>query len=163
MKSIADRLASLSISETLAMNQRSREMISQGIDVINLSIGEPDFDTPKHIKEAAIKAIKDNFTHYPPVPGFLDLREAISHKLSRDNGLTYSPNEIIVSSGAKQSLANVMLSVLNPGDEVLIPAPFWVSYPEMVKLAEAKCIFVSTGIDLNPKEVFNKMGETKHT
>ena len=126
-------------------------MSRQGIDVINLSIGEPDFDTPVHIKEAAIKAIHDNFTHYPPVHGFLDLREAISFKLSRDNGLKYTPDEIIVSSGAKQSLANVMLSVLNPGDEAIIPAPYWVSYPEMVKLAEATTIIVPTGIEQNYK------------
>ncbi len=151
MISISDRLAALSLSETLAMNQRSREMRRQGIDVINLSIGEPDFDTPDHIKEAAIKAIQDNFTHYPPVPGFLDLREAITIKLDRDNGLKYSPDEIIVSSGAKQSLANVMLSVLNPGDEALIPAPYWVSYPEMVKLAEAVPVFIPTGIEQNYK------------
>ncbi len=151
MINISDRLAALSISATLAMNQRSREMISKGIDVINLSIGEPDFDTPEHIKEAAIKAIHDNFTHYPPVSGFMDLREAITLKLSRDNGLRYSPNEVIVSTGAKQSLANVMLSVLNPGDEALMPAPYWVSYPEMVKLAEAIPVIVPTGIDQNYK------------
>ena len=151
MMSISDRLSALSLSETLAMNQRSREMRRQGIDVINLSIGEPDFDTPDHIKEAAIKAIHDNFTHYPPVHGFLDLREAIAIKLNRDNRLNYSPDEIIVSSGAKQSLANVMLSVLNPGDEALIPAPYWVSYPEMVKLAEGVPIFIPTGIENNYK------------
>lgn len=151
MIKISDRLAALSLSETLAMNQRSREMLKQGIDVINLSIGEPDFDTPVHIKEAAIKAINDNFTHYPPVPGFQDLREAVCTKLKRDNDLDYDPEEIIVSSGAKQSLANVILSVLNPGDEVIIPEPFWVSYPEMVKLAQAKSVYIPTGIEQNYK------------
>jgi len=126
-------------------------MQKEGIDVINLSIGEPDFDTAPHIKEAAINAIQENYTHYPPVPGFLGLREAISLKLERDNKLKYSAKEIIVSTGAKQSLANVMMVVLNPGDEAIIPAPFWVSYPEMVKLAEAKPVIVPTGIEQNYK------------
>ena len=138
MSKISNRLMSLSRSATLAMNQKSREMIREDIDVINLSIGESDFDTPDHIKEAAIQAIHDNFTHYPPVPGFLDLREAISIKLKRDNALDYSSNEIIVSNGGKQAIANAMLCLLNPDDEVLIPAPYWVSYPEIVKLAEGK-------------------------
>ncbi len=151
MVNISNRIAGLSLSETLAMNQHSLEMMRQGIDVINLSIGEPDFDTPAHIKEAAINAINENYTHYPPVPGFQDLREAISHKLERDNKLDYKYEEIIVSSGAKQSLANVFLSVLNPGDEALIPAPFWVSYPDMVKLAEAVPVIIPTGIEQNYK------------
>jgi len=148
---ISERLEVLSVSETLAMNQRSREMIRNGIDVINLSIGEPDFDTPLHVKEAAINAINENFTHYPPVAGFMDLREAVTVKLKRDNRLDYSPEEIIISTGAKQSLANVILSVLNPGDEVIIPQPFWVSYPEMVKLAQAEIVYIPTGIEQNYK------------
>lgn len=151
MSQISNRLMSLSRSETLAMNQRSREMIRAGIDVINLSIGEPDFDTPDSIKEAAIQAIADNFTHYPPVPGFLDLREAISIKLKRDNGLDYRPEETIVSNGGKQSIANAMLCLVNPGDEVIIPAPYWVSYPEIVKLAEGVSVYIKAGIENNYK------------
>ncbi len=151
MIQISNRLLNLSRSATLAMNQRSRELVREGFDIINLSIGEPDFDTPLHVKEAAFNAINENFTHYPPVPGFLDLREAISFKLKRDNNLTYSSNEVIVSSGAKQSIANVLLSVLNPGDEIIIPTPYWVSYPEMAKLAEGKAVFIETGFNNNYK------------
>jgi len=146
MSKISNRLMSLSRSATLAMNQQSREMIREGIDIINLSIGEPDFDTPDYIKEAAIQAIHSNFTHYPPVPGFLDLREAVSFKLRRDNNLDYCTDEIIVSNGGKQAIANAMLCVVNPGDEVLIPAPFWVSYPEIVKLAEGKSVYIYSDI-----------------
>ncbi|MCK5821341.1 MAG: pyridoxal phosphate-dependent aminotransferase [Bacteroidales bacterium] len=146
MSAISNRLMSLSRSATLAMNQKSREMISQGIDIINLSIGEPDFDTPDYIKEAAIQAIHDNFSHYPPVPGFLDLREAVSLKLKRDNDLDYRPSEIIVSNGGKQAIANAMLCIVNPGDEVIIPAPYWVSYPEIVKLAEGESIILNSDI-----------------
>lgn len=148
---ISERLAKLAVSETLAMAQKSRELKRQGVDIIDLSIGEPDFDTPNHIKEAAIQAIHDNFTHYPPVPGFLDLREAICEKFRRDNGLEYSAEQVVVSNGAKQSIANILLSLLNPGDEVVIPAPYWVSYPEMVKMAEGVPVFIPAGIESNFK------------
>jgi len=151
MGRISKRLASLSKSATLAMNQRSRELVQEGLDIINLSIGEPDFDTPDHIKAAAVKAINDNFTHYPPVPGFLDLREAVSTKLKRDNDLLYNANEIIISNGGKQVIANVLLSVMNPGDEILIPSPYWVSYPEMAKLAEGVAVFIQADLDQNYK------------
>ena len=151
MGQISDRLSTLSRSATLAMNQRSRELISEGIDVINLSIGEPDFDTPDHIKEAAIQAIHENYTHYPPVPGFMDLREAVSVKLKRDNNLKYSPGEIIISNGGKQAIANVLLSVMNPGDEIIIPAPYWVSYPEIAKLAEGVAVYIETDLSQNFK------------
>lgn len=146
MEKISNRLLALSKSATLAMNQRSRELIREGKDIINLSIGEPDFDTPMHIKDAAIQAIHDNFSHYPPVPGFQDLREAISLKLERDNKLHYAPDEVIVSNGGKQAIANVLLSVLNPGDEIIIPAPYWVSYPEIARLAEGKPVYIPTTI-----------------
>lgn len=147
MSSLSDRINRLSESQTLAMTRKSRELIAQGIDVINLSIGEPDFDTPDFIKNAAKKAIDDNFSHYTPVPGYADLREAISHKFKRDNNLEYSPDEIVVSTGAKQSIANVALALVNPGDEVLLPSPYWVSYYEIVKLAEGKPVPVSAGIE----------------
>ncbi len=137
----------MSESQTLAMTRKSRELIAQGIDVINLSIGEPDFNTPDFIKEAAKKAIDDNFSHYTPVPGYPDLREAISNKFKRDNNLDYSPDEIVVSTGAKQSIANVALALVNPGDEVLLPSPYWVSYYEIVKLAEGVPVPVSAGIE----------------
>ncbi len=151
MSTVSNRLSALSRSATLAMNQRSRELIQQGVDVINLSIGEPDFDTPDHIKEAAFQAIHDNFTHYPPVHGFLDLREAITHKLKRDNQLNYTTDEVLVSNGGKQSIANIMLSLVNPGDEVLIPTPYWVSYPEIVKLAEGQAVYIEADISQNFK------------
>lgn len=151
MDFISKRVASLAASQTLAMSQKSRELSAQGIDVINLSVGEPDFPTPMHIKEAACRAIHDNFSFYSPVPGFLSLREAICEKLKRENGLNFSPAQIVVGNGAKQALCNVILSVINPGDEVVIPCPAWVSYVEMVKLAEGKPIGVKTDIDSNFK------------
>lgn len=138
---------SLSESETLVMSQKSAELKAQGIDVINLSVGEPDFATPDHIKEAAKKAIDDNFSFYSPVTGFMDLRKAICDKLKRENNLTYEPSQIVCSNGAKQSICNVILAIINKGDEVIIPAPYWVSYPEMVKLAEGTPVVVSAGID----------------
>ncbi len=147
MNLLSKRLTLLAESETIAMSQRSSELQAQGMDIINLSVGEPDFPTPQHIKDAAIEAINNNFTHYPPVPGIMPLREAISDKLLRDNGLNYSPDQIIISTGGKQSLANTVLSLINPGDEVIIPSPYWVSYPEMVKLAEGKSVVVHAGID----------------
>ncbi len=147
MTQVSDRLASLSPSETLAMSQKSQELKAQGIDVINLSVGEPDFFTPDHIKEAAKTAIDDNFSFYSPVPGYMDLRKAIVDKLKRENDLDYTPDQIIVSGGAKQSVCNVLLSIVGPGDEVIVPAPYWVSYVEMVKLAEGTNIIVEAGID----------------
>lgn len=147
MDFISARVASLAVSQTLAMSQRSSELRAAGVDVINLSVGEPDFDTPAHIKEAAKKAIDDNFTRYTPVPGYLSLRKAIAGKLSRENGLTFAPEQIVVGNGAKQELCNVILATVNRGDEVIIPTPAWVSYVEMVKLAEGKVVELPTGID----------------
>ena len=147
MEHLSVRLASLSPSETLAMSQKSNDLKAQGIDVINMSVGEPDFNTPDHIKEAAKKAIDGNFSFYSPVPGYMDLRKAIVEKLKRENGLDYTTDQIIVSGGAKQSVCNVLLSVIGAGDEVIIPAPYWVSYVEMVKLAEGTNVIVTAGID----------------
>ncbi|MGM0649652.1 MAG: pyridoxal phosphate-dependent aminotransferase [Bacteroidota bacterium] len=144
---ISKRLEKLSVSATLAMTQKSGELKEQGHDVVNLSIGEPDFDTPQHIKDAAIKAIQENWTHYPPVPGYPELRKAISEKLKRENNLNYNPGQIMVSAGAKHSLINVILSVVDPGDEVIVPAPYWVSYVEMVKLADATPVVLKCGIE----------------
>jgi aspartate aminotransferase len=139
---LSDRINILSESETLAMTRRSRELELQGHDVINLSIGQPDYDTPVFIKDAAKEGMDQGYTGYPPVPGYLDLRKAICAKLERDNGLKYCPDQIVVSTGAKQSLVNAMLSLVNPGDEVIVPAPYWVSYKEMVKLAEGKAVYI---------------------
>ena len=147
MDFISKRVSSLAQSQTLAMSQKSNELKEQGVDVINLSVGEPDFNTPDHIKQAAKRAIDDNFSFYSPVPGYMSLRKAISDKLARENGLDFSPAQIVVSGGAKQALCNVILSTINPGDEVVLPTPAWVSYVEMVKLAEGKCVTVATGIE----------------
>ena len=147
MNDLSNRLMSLSESETLVMSQKSAELKAQGVDVINLSVGEPDFATPNHIKEAAKKAIDNNFSFYSPVTGFLDLRKAICEKLKNENNLTYTPDQIVCSNGAKQSICNVILAMVNKGDEVIIPAPYWVSYPEMVKLAEGTPVVVSAGIE----------------
>ena len=151
MINISDRIKSLAPSATLAMSQKSNELKAQGIDVINLSVGEPDFPTPTHIKAAAIEAIADNFTFYTPVPGYLTLREAICEKLRTENGLEYTPAQIVVGNGAKQELCNVILATINPGDEVIIPTPAWVSYVEMVKLAEGKSVLVPATIESNFK------------
>lgn len=151
MHLLSDRINRLEESQTLAMTRKSRELQKQGIDIINLSLGEPDFNTPDFIKDAAKKAIDDNFTHYMPVAGYLDLREAISEKFRRDNQLNYTPEQIIVSTGAKQALANAMLCLLNAGDEVLVPAPYWVSYVEMIKLADAVPVIVPSSIENNFK------------
>lgn len=151
MAQLSDRLERLAPSATLAMSQKSNEMKAQGINVINMSVGEPDFDTPEHIKEAGKKAIDDNFSKYSPVPGYLDLREAISEKLSRENGLNYSAQEIIVGTGGKQGVCNSILALVNPGDEVIIPAPYWVSYPQMVKLAGGVPVTVRTAFENNFK------------
>lgn len=130
--------------ETLKMAKLGRELRAKGVDIIDLSLGEPDFDTPDHIKEAAIKAIKDNWSHYTPVPGFLDLREAICSKLKRDNNLDYKPENIVASTGAKQSLANTMLALVDDGDEVIIPTPYWVTYSELVKIARGKVVEIKS-------------------
>ncbi|MCM1137930.1 MAG: pyridoxal phosphate-dependent aminotransferase [Duncaniella sp.] len=135
MTHISDRVQSLAQSATLAMSQKSSELKAQGVDVINLSVGEPDFETPAHIKDAAKRAIDENFTFYTPVPGYMSLRKAVSEKLLKENGVNYAPEQIVVSNGAKQALCNVILATINPGDEVIIPMPAWVSYVEMVKLA----------------------------
>ncbi len=148
---LSDRVNNLSESETLKMTQKSRELKALGNDVITLSIGEPDFNTPDSVKEAAIKAINKNMTHYTPVPGYQELREAISKKFKRDNNLDYKPEQIVVSGGAKQSIANAMLCLVNPGDEVIVPAPYWVSYPEIVKLAEGKVIYINAGVETDFK------------
>lgn len=144
---ISDRIKKMAASQTLAMSQKSSELRAAGIDIINLSVGEPDFNTPEHIKEAAKKAIDENHTHYPPVPGYMDLRQAIADKLTRENGLGYTADRIVVSAGAKHSLSNVLLSVINPGDEVIIPTPAWVSYVEMVKLAGGENVLVPATIE----------------
>lgn len=147
MEEVSKRIQNLSESQTIAMAQRSRELKAEGKDIISLSLGEPDFNTPDFIKEAAKKAIDENYTKYTPVPGYLELREAISKKFKRDNGLDYKTDQIVVSTGAKQSLANVVLSLVNPGDEVIIPSPYWVSYLELVKLAEGIPVIVESGIE----------------
>lgn len=147
MAQLSDRLNRLAPSATLAMSQKSSEMKAQGIDVINMSVGEPDFNTPEHIKDAAKKAIDENFSRYSPVPGYMDLREAISLKLKRENGLDYGVNEILVSNGAKQSVCNTIMALVNDGDEVIIPAPYWVSYPQMAKLAGGEPVIVEAGFE----------------
>lgn len=147
MAQLSDRLNRLAPSATLAMSQKSGEMKAQGIDVINMSVGEPDFNTPEHIKEAAKKAIDDNWSRYSPVPGYVDLRKAIVAKLKNENQLDYSFNEILVSNGAKQCVCNAIMALVNEGDEVIIPAPYWVSYPQMVKLAGGKPVYVNAGFE----------------
>lgn len=145
---ISDRINRMAASATLAMSQKSAELRAAGVDVINLSVGEPDFNTPGHIKEAAKKAIDDNYTRYPPVPGYMDLRKAVAEKLRRENGLEgMEAANIVISGGAKQALCNVILSVVNPGDEVIIPTPAWVSYMELVKLADGVNVLVPAGIE----------------
>ena len=147
MAQLSDRLNRLAPSETLAMSQKSSEMKAQGIDVINMSVGEPDFMTPEPIKEAGKKAIDDNFSKYSPVPGYPALRNAISKKLKAENGLDYAASEIIVGTGGKQGVCNAIMALVNPGDEVIIPAPYWVSYPQMVKLAGGNPVIISAGIE----------------
>ena len=147
MAQLSDRLNRLAPSATLAMSQKSSDMKAQGIDVINMSVGEPDFNTPENIKEAAKKAIDDNFSRYSPVPGYPDLRKAIVAKLKNENGLDYTVNEVIVGTGGKQGICNVILALVNPGDEVIIPAPYWVSYPQMAKLAGGVPVIVNAGFD----------------
>ena len=147
MIQLSERLLAMEESATIAMAKKSRELKSQGKDVISLSLGEPDFHTPEFIKDAAIEALAQNYTTYTPVPGYDDLRESITHKFLRDNNLTYTKDQIVVSTGAKQSIANLVLSLINPGDEVIIPAPYWVSYLEIVKVAEGIPVVIAAGID----------------
>lgn len=151
MEHISDLIQSLSPSATLAMSQKSAELKAQGVDVINLAVGEPDFNTPDHIKEAACKAIADNFSRYTPVPGYMSLRQAVSRKLRYENGVDFAPEQIVVGNGAKQELCNVILATINPGDEVIIPTPAWVSYVEMVKLARGTNVLVPTTLEENFK------------
>ena len=151
MNKLADRLNRLSVSATLAMSQKSQELKAQGVDVINMSVGEPDFNTPDNIKEVAKKAIDDNWSRYSPVPGYPSLRKAIVEKLKRENGLEFTEAQISVSNGAKQAVCNAIMALVNPGDEVIVPAPYWVSYPEMVKLADGTPVIVSAGIEQNFK------------
>lgn len=151
MAQLSERLNRLSPSATLAMSQKSGEMKAQGIDVINMSVGEPDFNTPDHIKEAAKKAVDENYSRYSPVPGYADLRNAIVAKLKNENGLEYTANEILVSNGAKQSVCNAIMALVNDGEEVVIPAPYWVSYPQMVKLAGGVPVIIEAGFEQNFK------------
>ncbi len=159
MEQVSNRLAKLSASATIAMNQRSKDLQSQGIDIINLSVGEPDFNTPDHIKEAAKKAVDDNYSFYAPVAGYPELRKAIVEKLKKQNDLDYTADQIVVSCGAKHSIVNVILSLINEGDEVIIPAPYWVSYPEQVKIADGTPVILETSIEddfkVSPEQVKN--------
>ncbi|MBP3229254.1 MAG: pyridoxal phosphate-dependent aminotransferase [Prevotella sp.] len=151
MAQLSNRLNRLAPSAMLAMSQKSGEMKAQGIDVINMSVGEPDFNTPDHIKEAAKKAIDENWSRYSPVPGYADLRQAIVAKLKNENGLDYTINEVLVSNGAKQSVCNTIMALVNDGDEVIIPAPYWVSYPQMAKLAGGEPVYIEAGFEQNFK------------
>ena len=151
MAQLSNRLNRLAPSATLAMSQKSGEMKAQGIDVINMSVGEPDFNTPDHIKEAAKKAIDDNWSRYSPVPGYADLRQAIVAKLKNENGLDYTINEVLVSNGAKQSVCNTVMALVNDGDEVIIPTPYWVSYPQMAKLAGGEPVYIEASFEQNFK------------
>ena len=162
---LSDRLNRLSPSATLAMSQRSSELKAQGVDIINMSVGEPDFNTPDHIKEAAIKAVQDNWTRYSPVPGYPDLKKAIVAKLKNENGLYYLPSQILCSNGAKQSVCNAIMALVNPGDEVIIPAPYWVSYPQMVLLAEGTPVAIPTTIEQDFKVTPEQLEQaiTPHT
>lgn len=147
MEKYSERVRKMSFSQTFVMSNKVRAMKAEGIDVISLTLGEPDFDVPEDIKEAAFQAIRDNFSHYSPVPGFLDLRQAVVHKLKRDNNLDYKPSQICVSSGAKQSIFNILAAIIDQGDEVILPAPYWVSYDEMVKMNGGESVFIETSIE----------------
>ena len=157
MLQVANRILQLSPSATLLMSQKSNELKAKGIDIINMSVGEPDFNTPDHIKMSGIKAIEQNYSYYSPVSGFLSLRQAISDKLTNENGVNYSSSQIICSNGAKQSVCNVIMTIVNSGDEIIIPAPYWVSYTEMIKLAEGVPVIIPTSIDndfkITPKQL----------
>ena len=151
MNKLSDRVNRLAPSATLAMSQKSQELKAQGVDVINMSVGEPDFNTPDAIKAAAKQAIDDNWSRYSPVPGYPSLRKAIVEKLKNENGLEFKETQISVSNGAKQAVCNAIMALVNPGDEVIVPAPYWVSYPDMVKLADGTPVIVSAGIEQNFK------------
>ena len=151
MDALSKRINSLPVSATLAMAAKARELKNSGVDVIGLSLGEPDFNTPEYIKDAAIQAVKDNYNSYSPVDGYVDLKEAICTKFERDNNLKYNPSQIVVSTGAKQTIANLCMVLLNPGDEVLLPAPYWVSYSAIATLAEAESIIIPSSIETNFK------------
>ncbi|MFC6101806.1 pyridoxal phosphate-dependent aminotransferase [Olivibacter domesticus] len=163
MSELSERINNLSESATLKMTKLGRELAAQGANIISLSVGEPDFNTPDHIKQAAKKALDENYTRYSPVPGYPELRKAIVQKLKQENGLDYDISQIVVSTGAKQSLSNAILCVINPGDEVIIPTPYWVSYSEMVKLAEGESVFINTSIEsdfkITPQELENAITE----
>ncbi len=147
MTKLADRIERLHESQTIAMARISRELREQGHDIISLSLGEPDFVTPAYIREAAKKAIDDGYTHYPPISGYMDLRQAICDKLKGENNLTYTPDQIVVSTGAKQCIANAVLCTVNPGDEVIVPSPYWVSYSQIIQLAGGVPVFIPTRIE----------------
>ena len=159
MKQLSDRINSLPISATLAMASKARELKDNGIDIIGLSLGEPDFNTPEFIKKAAIQAVNDNYNSYSPVDGYADLKKSIRKKFKRDNDLNYELNQIVVSTGAKQSIANVCMVLLNPGDEVLLPAPYWVSYSAIATLSEAKSIVIPSSIDTDFKITAKQLEE----
>jgi aspartate aminotransferase len=151
MPQLAERLDRLSESATLKMARLSRELKNQGAEIINLSVGEPDFDTPRHIKDAAIRAINDGVTSYPPVPGFPELRKAVADKYQQDLGLSYEPSQVVVSTGGKQTLINILMTLVDPGDEIVLPAPYWVSYPEMIKMVGGELIPIPTTVDVDYK------------
>jgi len=157
MNILSERINKLSESATLAMTRKSIELKAKGFDIINLSIGEPDFNTPDYIKDAAKQAIDENYTHYPPVAGYMELRQAVCNKFKRDNNLDFTPEQIVVSTGAKQSIANAVMVLINPGDEIIVPSPYWVSYSEIIKLSEGKPVFIPTNIDndfkVTPKQI----------
>ncbi len=147
MTFLSKRIVEAAVSETLAISQKSKELRAQGKDVINLAIGEPDFDTPEEVKAFAKKSIDENYSHYTPASGYLELQQAICHKLKRDNNLTYEPSQVVISNGAKHSIANAVMCIINPGDEVIIPTPFWVSYREIVKLAEGIPVYITASFE----------------
>lgn len=151
MPQLAERLDRLSESATLKMARLSRELKNQGAEIINLSVGEPDFDTPRHIKDAAIRAINDGVTSYPPVPGFPELRKAVADKYQQDLGLSYKPSQVVVSTGGKQTLINILMTIVDPGDEIVLPAPYWVSYPEMIKMVGGQLVPIPTTVDVDYK------------
>lgn len=159
MNKLSDRINTISESQTIAMARRSRELIAEGTDVISLSLGEPDFTTPQPVKDAAKKAIDENFSYYTHVSGYLELRQAIAHKFKRDNNLDYTAEQIVVSTGAKQAIANAVLSLINPGDEILVPVPYWVSYIEIIKLAEGKPVLIHSNLEndfkVRPQQIKN--------
>ena len=161
METLSNRINTLPVSATLEMAAKARNLKEKGVDVIGLSLGEPDFNTPEFIKEAAINAVKDNYNSYSPVDGYIDVKKSIQNKFKRDNNLAYNLNQIVVSTGAKQSIANVCMVLLNPGDEVILPAPYWVSYSAITTLSEAKPVVIPSSIDVDfkitPKQLENSI------